>query len=111
MPQCEFVICILIRILFYCTDGEKPKNVSNKVFSKLAKADSEIALHFGDLHKINTGRVMKRQISMLHITSGIQCVIAFEKDHCSIESTKIISRFVTDPLCKCLFINGKVFQS
>lgn len=85
------------------TDGEKAKNVSNRVFNKLGKAESEISRHFKDLRKIIVGRVMRRQISMIHKKSGIDCLIAFEKDHCCIESTKLIGRFVMEPLCKHLY--------
>lgn len=55
---------------------------------------------FKDIYKVNADDVMKRQISMIHKKSGIQCIVAFEKDDRCIQSTKIIDRFATEPLCK-----------
>lgn len=47
---------------------------------------------------------MKRQISMIHIKSGIQCRLVFERDHNIVQSTQTINRFAAEPICKIFSI-------
>lgn len=43
---------------------------------------------------------MDKQISMIHIKSGIQCLIAFQNNGKITESIDMIKRFANDPMCK-----------
>lgn len=43
---------------------------------------------------------MGMQISMIHIKSGIQCLILFQNSCKIVESVEMIKRFADDPLCK-----------
>lgn len=61
---------------------------------------SNIVGHFKDLQHIKANRVMNSQISMVHIKSGIQCLITFDHDETITKSTEIINRFTRDRLCK-----------
>lgn len=47
---------------------------------------------------------MDKQISMVHIKSGIQCLIAFQNDSKITESTDIIKRYTNDPICEICFL-------
>lgn len=38
---------------------------------------------------------------MVHISSGIECLIAFDHDETMAQSKDVISNFTVDPLCKC----------
>lgn len=61
---------------------------------------SNILRHFKDLKQIKGDRVMNSRISMIHIDSGIQCLIAFDHDETIAQSKEVISSFAADPLCK-----------
>lgn len=80
------------------SDQIRPEQVSHWFLFKFGQCN--IVHHFKELHQIRADRVMNSQISMTHIKSGIQCVIAFDRDHTIIQSTDILKRFTTDPLCK-----------
>lgn len=52
---------------------------------------------------------MDKQISMIHIKSGIKCLILFQNDNTITESIDIIKRFANDPMCKGLFTRTNNF--
>lgn len=93
-----FIWAFLIIVLWYFSDGKKAKEVSQRFYSNLHKTG--IFLHFKNFNKISADRVMKRQISMVHIKSGLQCLLMFAKEPIISKSTEIISRYTKDPLCK-----------
>lgn len=101
------IIVFLIFFRFYA-DGKKPKDVCQWFYFKLEKTD--IFRHFKDLYKINADRVMKRQINMVHIKSGIRCLLVFERDHNIVRSTEIINRFAAEPMCKTFYIQIQTMQ-
>lgn len=87
---------------FHIPGQNRPEQVNHWFLFR--SEQSNILEHFKDLQQIKANRVMNSQISMIHKKSGIQCVIAFDNDQTIVQSTEIISRFTSDPLCKRAFI-------
>lgn len=81
------------------TEDRKPKESSQLFFFKLDKTD--ILNHFKEIFKLNANRVLRRQINMIHINSGLQCTLLFDRDNIIAESTEIIKHYVDkEPMCK-----------
>lgn len=97
----EFVIFIQKSISFMSisfADGETPKFIGN-FFNQLDNTD--IHLHFNDRKTIVANRVLRKQYSLTHIKSGVQCLLLFENNSCIVESSNIISQYVNkEPMCK-----------
>lgn len=92
--------------------------MSQQFLHKLEK--TEILRYFRRIYKISANRVLKRQITMVHIKSGIECLVLFQKTPKIVESTEIVERFAANPLCKKRFYhalnqkstqNGKIWSS
>lgn len=83
------------------SDGEKSKEISQRFLHKIQQTDA--LRHFKKIYKKSADRVLKRQISMIHIESGIECLILFQKTPYIVESTEVLKRFATNSLCKQLF--------
>lgn len=82
--------------------GEKPKGISQLFFFKLDKTD--IGAHFKKIIKSAADRVLRRQIKMIHIKTGLQCTLLFERDNSIAESSEIIKRYIdNEPMCKTMF--------
>lgn len=57
--------------------------------------------HFREMKKINGNRTRKQQISMIHIKTGIQCLLLFDDDNLIPDSAEILLRFQEKiPMCK-----------
>lgn len=80
------------------SDSENYAEVAEKFYSKLQQTD--IFYYFKQICKVDGDRVMKMQISMVHMKSSIRCLVLFRENPKIIESTEIIERFAADPLCK-----------
>lgn len=89
-------------IFFIVSDGEKSKETCKSFVHYLQQTD--ILRHFKKNNKKSADRVLKRQISMVHIESGIECLILFEKNPRIVESTEIVKRFAQNSLCKNFFV-------
>lgn len=97
--QCLFNCDQSKRVQVLFSDDERPKEVCQRFFYKLEKTD--IRLHFKQIFKVGADRVLRRQIHLVHIRTGIQCSLLFESDTTIVESSEIISRFVNkEPMCK-----------
>lgn len=72
--------------------------MSQRFLQTIEKTD--ILRHFKKIYKKSADRVLKRQISMIHIESGIECLILFQKTPKIVESTEIVKRYAANPLCK-----------
>lgn len=80
-------------------DEANSRNMSRKLFSFLENSD--ISIHFKQFKLIDANRMIKERISMIHIASGIQCILLLENDESIIESSDIIKQFIDkEPLCK-----------
>lgn len=89
-------------VFFIVSDGEKSKEMSKRFVHKLQQTD--ILRHFEKIYKKSADRVLKRQINIVHIESGIQCFILFQKTSRIVESTEIVKRFAANSLCKRSFL-------
>lgn len=98
----EFEVCYLQNnfiISIFIAGGDKPKDSGQHFFYKLDKTD--IHSHFKNLTKIGADRTLRRQYSLTHKKSGVQCLLLFESDSFIVESSKIISQYVNkEPMCK-----------
>ncbi|XP_031626105.1 uncharacterized protein LOC116342572 [Contarinia nasturtii] len=87
--------------LFVFIDDAAPAEIIRKFEDYLGK--SNIQNHFKEISKINGYRVLKPQISMIHIDSGIRCFLLFDNDKTIPDSSEIIQRFIEKlPLCESL---------
>ncbi|XP_055323571.1 uncharacterized protein LOC129578676 isoform X2 [Sitodiplosis mosellana] len=92
------------------THGERPKEVSQRFFFKLDTSD--ITRHFKQIVKVSADRVLKRQIHMIHIKTGIQCSILFDSDRTIVESSEIISRYINkEPMYRFLITYIRAWQN
>lgn len=79
---------------------ERPKDELDFFNFNIEKTD--ISKHFRKIGKISANRAVCRQISLIHIKSGIHCTLLFDKDDSIVKSAKIIEQFTKEPLCKKL---------
>ncbi|XP_031626107.1 uncharacterized protein LOC116342573 isoform X2 [Contarinia nasturtii] len=92
------------------THYDRPKEISQRFFLRLERTN--IAKDFKQIHKVAADRVLRRQISMVHIKSGIKCFLLFENDNSIADSSKIIGRFVNaEPMCRFLITYIRTWQN
>lgn len=63
--------------------------------------NAEAQKHFDLPAKINSNRVMKQQLKIVHKKSNIECFLLFDNDVSASKSSKIINDYITlKPICK-----------
>lgn len=65
---------------------------------------TDIRTKFKQISKFNANRVLKRQINMTHIETGLQCTLLFESNNAIAISSEILKLYIDkEPMCKNTF--------
>lgn len=90
----------MLKYIFYSIlDGGNATDIGRQFFAQIDKTD--LNLHFKEMNKIGASRVLKEQISMIHRTSGMRCLLLFDSNDTMAKSSEIVKKFFEkDPNCK-----------
>ncbi|XP_055326064.1 uncharacterized protein LOC129579895 isoform X2 [Sitodiplosis mosellana] len=73
---------------------------------------SEVQRYFDTPVKINSNRVQKQQLQMVHKESGIKCLLVFDNDITVSNAAKIINDFIAlKPICRQLIAYVRAWQN
>lgn len=87
----------------YAGKTEKAPALLLRTFQKFFTSTN--AQRFFDLpEKINSNRVLKQQLRIVHKKSRIECILLFDNDISVVKASKIIKDFIAlKPICKYLW--------
>lgn len=82
----------------FFTDNESTRDFYHRFF--LNNGQNINPFCFTQISEVKGNRIQNDQISMIHIRSGIKCLLLFENESSFVQSSEIIARYVNMPICE-----------